>query len=307
MEIEDAKTLQEVFNLQDDSSWLPVLPLTGPWILSKTSGCPEPIPPLSLESIPERLFELFKCCFLLNRINRFFASHKIVSSYERAELKGVYRQLCISSIYLCRAGLLLGLISSFECLHWQIVQCNRSGSVERKSTMQVVIQYMKVHRNVFQKNACNPNQNTAVAVPLMTFWILASSSESSLASTRFLSSNSVCFLILSSDFLAQVGAVCQFFAVIFPLVSTVVTGTFLPACPQLLWRDALKGSHFSSGGVTLTSWCLVFEKEYNTHKLKAYIKLTIFHNSLKLDHHKYPYNYCTLHSITFNIYSIIFW
>lgn len=173
-------------------------------------------------------------------------------------------QLYIYSVHLHRVGLLPGLISDFECLHWQIVQCNRSGSVERNSTKQAMIQYLNVCENVFQKNACNPNQNTAVAVSLMTFWILASSSEPLLASTRFLSSNSVCFLILSSVFLALVGAGPQFFAVIFLLVFTVVTGTFLPRCPQLLWREALKGSHFPSGGIILTSWCL-FLKRSITH------------------------------------------
>lgn len=72
-------------------------------------------------------------------------------------------------MHLSMVGLLPGLISDFECLRWQTVQCSRSGSVERNSTMRAMIQCMNVHENVFQKNACNPNQNTAVAVPLMTF------------------------------------------------------------------------------------------------------------------------------------------
>lgn len=85
----------------------------------------------------------------------------------RAEVKGVCRQLYIYSVHLSRTDLLPGLIANFKCLHWQIVQCNRSGSVGGNSTMQATTQYEHVHEMYFKRIFAI--QTTAVAVPLMTF------------------------------------------------------------------------------------------------------------------------------------------
>lgn len=46
-------------------------------------------------------------------------------------------------------------------------------------------------RDVFENNVCDPTWDHAVTVSLMSFWVLAGSSDSSFASTRFISSNSL--------------------------------------------------------------------------------------------------------------------